>query len=107
VASGGPRAAPRAGRESSSNVRAEAPTYIDLTSDDYSRSFLSEGTMRVLKVSREEVKRMSVGNQTRYIVAGGNWPLEPLTNLSKRIEMWEWIVACLKKKGERGPFSHL
>jgi hypothetical protein len=79
---------------------------IDLSKEDFAPNFLSEGTMRVLKLSKEEVKRMSVGNQTRYVVAG-DWRLEPLDNLPKRIEMWDWLVACLRKGREKGPFSHL
>lgn len=81
-------------------------TFIDLSKEDYTPNFLSEGTMRVLKLSKEEVKRMSVGNQTRYVVAG-DWRLEPASVLPKRIEMWEWLVACLKKGKEKGPYSYL
>ena len=45
--------------------------HIDLTKEQYTNPmFMSEGTMKVLKVSKEEVKRMSVGNQTRYIGTG-------------------------------------
>src|SRR5205814_6509077 len=88
-------------------VAAVQPVAIDVSKDEYSPHFLSEGTMRVLRVSKEEVKRMSVGNHTRYMVAGGEWTLEPLENLPKRIQMWNWLVSCLKKKEEKGPFSHL
>lgn len=75
--------------------------------EEYLPAFLSEGVMRVLKVSKEEVKRMSVGTQTRYVVSGGDWRLEPLDFLPRRVEMWEWLVACLKRGKEKGPFSHL
>ena len=35
------------------------------------------------------------------------WKLEPVEKLAKRMEMWEWMVSCLKKGKEKGPFSHL
>lgn len=41
------------------------------------------------------------------MVGGQSWPLEPQSDFSKRAEMWEWMVKCLKKKDEKGPYSHL
>ncbi len=29
------------------------------------------------------------------------------TNLPRRIEMWEWMVSCLMKGKEKGPYSYL
>ena len=64
--------------------------------------------MRVLRLSKDEFKRMSIGSQTRYVyLTTAGWRIEPLQKLSKRTEMWEWMVACLRKGKEKGPFSHL
>ena len=81
---------------------------IDLTKEDYMPSSMSEAMMKVLKISKEEYKRISIGSQTRYIYATSTgWKLEPVEKLAKRMEMWEWMVSCLKKGKEKGPFSHL
>lgn len=64
--------------------------------------------MSVLKLSKEEIKRLSPGIQTKYVIAWKDWPLETADVLPKRIEFWKWMCKCLKTKdGEKGPFSHL
>ena len=81
---------------------------IDLTQKDYIVNPLSDTIMRALKISKEEMKRMSVGTTvgTRYIDLF-SFTIEPISNLQKRIEMWEWLVACLRKGKDKGPYSHL
>ena len=63
--------------------------------------------MKILKISTEEMKTMGVGNMTRYVVAIDGWPLEPVGHLARRIEMWDWMVTCLMKGKEKGPYSYL
>src|SRR5271166_5046482 len=67
---------------------------------------------KLLKMSKDEAKRISCSSQPRFVLGGvedgREWPFEPLETFSKRQKFWEWMVKCLRKKdGEKGPFSHL
>lgn len=94
--------------EEESKPSSSTPSVIDLTKEDYSSPSMPDVVMEAFKISKEEFKRVSIGSQTRYIYSSGNhWKLEPLERLPKRMEMWEWMVACLRKGKEKGPYSHL
>ena len=89
------------------HARSASKNVIDLTKDDFKPPMVSDTVMRVLKVGKEEMKRMSVGNQTRYVCLLVGIFLEESDIMPRRIQMWDWMVACLMKDKERGPFYHL
>lgn len=91
----------------SSSMGSSKAKSIHLTHDDYSPA-MNEAAMRIFRLSTDEFKRMSFGSQTRYIyISAAGRKVEPLAKLSKRTEMLEWMLSCLRKGKEKGPFSHL
>ena len=91
----------------SSTSTSSSSSLIDLTKEDYTPNFVSSVSMKLLGISGEEMKQLGVGNQARYVWTVEGFPFEPEHYLNRRIEMWNWMVACLRKGKEKGPFSYL
>ena len=73
---------------------------IDLTKDK--SPMVSDSVARLLKVNKEELRKMTITTQTRYVCVAGGLYLESLDIMPKRVEMWDWMVACLARK--KDPF---
>jgi hypothetical protein len=67
---------------------------------------LDERLKRVFKMSAVEAENLSVADSACYYDVM-NKCIESEETFKKRVVFWEWLVACLRKGKEKGPFSYL
>ena len=67
---------------------------------------LDERLKRVFKMSSTEVEQLTVAETARYYDVL-NKCIESEDTFKKRVIFWDWMVSCLKRGQEKGPFSYL